>query len=234
MADSPRVILAIETSQREGGVALRSGTGQVEVELLRGERRHDDDLMAAIDRVVRRGGLRPEDLEAVGVSVGPGGFTGLRIAVSTAKMMAEVLGCALVAVPGALVAAESRGRQEPADHGPLLVALAAKRDTFWATRVRRADGCWTIAATPGLARPPDLDLDGLTGAIADRYLPDWARRALQAAGLPVHEPSFDPRSTLAVVEAMLTEDRTTDPLELGPLYPRPPEAVSIWQRRHGG
>ena len=89
---SAPILLAIETSQRRGGVAVRDAAGDAHTEALAARRVHDVDLIAAVDRLFARLGLEPSDLGVVGVSVGPGGFTGLRIAVSTAKMFAESLG----------------------------------------------------------------------------------------------------------------------------------------------
>ncbi|MHC5022732.1 MAG: tRNA (adenosine(37)-N6)-threonylcarbamoyltransferase complex dimerization subunit type 1 TsaB, partial [Planctomycetota bacterium] len=140
------VILAIETSQRVGGVAVGDGAGGVHVEMLHAAKRHDDDLLPAIDRLFGRLGLRPPDLGTVGVSVGPGGFTGLRIAISTVKMFAQALNVDVVAVPSALVAAADCKRP-----GPVMVALACKGTTWWATSLKRDDeGHWQIEGEPGL------------------------------------------------------------------------------------
>ncbi len=45
------VVLAIETSQRKGGVALRDASGAAYVEWVAENLRHDDDLLPAIDRL---------------------------------------------------------------------------------------------------------------------------------------------------------------------------------------
>src|SRR5919106_153062 len=150
-------LLAIETSQRVGGVALRDDRGVVLVEMLAPKKRHDDDLLPAIDRVFKRATLSPSDLAggAVGVSIGPGGFTGLRIAVTTAKMFAEALGANVIAVPSALVAAHSTfatpsapatdaaalGQPVPLRE-EVIICLACKDFSCWCTRVRRDLGGW--------------------------------------------------------------------------------------------
>jgi hypothetical protein len=46
------IMLAIETSQRTGGVALRDRAGQVHVERLGEGTRYDDELVPAIDAIV--------------------------------------------------------------------------------------------------------------------------------------------------------------------------------------
>jgi tRNA threonylcarbamoyl adenosine modification protein YeaZ len=228
MADP--VILAIETSQREGAVALRDATGKVHAEPLLESRRHDDDLMPAVDRLMKRAGPAPRDLDAVGVSIGPGGFTGLRIAVSTAKMLALALNVKVIAVPSALVVAEGCPSEE-VQNGPIIVALSCKRGSFWATTLTREAGEWMITGKPGLADAETTALGNVVALIADRHLPDAARERAAAAGVPIFEPCFDARACLAVSARLLAAGKTTDPLKLAPLYPRPPEAISLWERR---
>ena len=224
------VILAIETSQREGGVALRTADGAVHVEPLP-LGRGSDGLQPAIDRVVREAGLAPRDLAAVGVSVGPGGFTGLRIAVTTAKMLAMAVGSKLVAVPSALVAAEGIDDRVGEGGGAMRVALASKRETFWATRLERADGHWRAAGDAGLTDAAGATLDGVTTVVADAYLPESMRARCAETGVPITEPRFDPRACLDVAARRLEQDRTVEAHLLAPIYPRPPEAVTLWNAR---
>ncbi len=222
------ITLVLETSQRSGGVALADRSGAIHVEAIDSTKRHDDDLMPAIDRVVAAAGLTPRDLEAVGVSIGPGGFTGLRLAVTTAKMLAETLGVKVVAVPSALVATASQA--EPTS-GDMLVALAGKQDPAWVTRVHIEGGAYRIVGEPGLAIADQLDLHGIEAVIADRYLPPPIREACEEAGVLILEPTFDPAACLRLALAMLEAGKLSDPLTLSPLYPRPPEAVSLWEQR---
>lgn len=44
-----------------------------------------DTVLIEIDRLLKSAGLKPSDLHVVGVGVGPGSFTGIRVAVSVAK-----------------------------------------------------------------------------------------------------------------------------------------------------
>lgn len=223
------VILAIETSQREGGVALLTADGAVHTEAMPLER-GSDGLQPAIDRVVRGAGMEPRDLEAIGVSVGPGGFTGLRIAVTTAKMLALALGAKVVAVPSALVAAEAAEAPERAE-GTILVALASKRDTFWATPLTHVRGHWVAAGDASLVEAAAAALDGVQIVIADRFLPQTMRDRCVERDVPIVEPNFDPRACLAIAQRLLAEDRTVTAHRLAPIYPRLPEAVTLWNAR---
>lgn len=222
------LVLAIETSQRSGGVALLTGDGTVIEEAIPERVRHDDDLIPAIDRIVARAGATPRDLGAIGVSIGPGGFTGLRIAVATAKMLAIVLDARLVAVPTALVVATAI-RADEIREGPALVALAAKRETVWATTVVRDGVHWRLtAAAPVLAEAATIPLEGVTTVVGDRHLPDAIVRRCEAARIPIVEPRFEAGACLAVTRRLLAAGQVTDPLRLAPLYPREPEAVRLW------
>lgn len=216
-------LLTIETSQREASVALSLTNGKTDFEPLRASVRHEDDLIPAIDRVFMRNNLAPRNLTAVAVSIGPGGFTGLRIAVSAAKMFAESLGAKIVAVPSALVAAD------PIESaGPIIVCLASKRDSTWATRLERESDTWQIVGSPGIVSASDLDLAGVQCVVADDYLPTSIRTCIEQSPCSFAQLSLDARACLEVAQHMLGADQTTDALALSPIYARPPEAVRLW------
>lgn len=224
-------VLAIEMSQRTGGVALAAPDGRVLTEMLGEQTRHDDVMLPAVDRLVAAAGLTPADIDAIAVSIGPGGFTGLRIAVAAVKMLVLTVDARVAAVPSALVVAE-RIAWDDLQPGPALVALASKRTSFWGTRVAREAEVVGVLGTPQLEESADVDLTGLAALIGDRYLPETVRRRAEAAGVPVLEPIFDPTACLAVGRRMLADDDVTDPRALVPLYPREPEAVTVWRARN--
>ncbi len=91
-------LLLIETSGRGGQVGLAAG-GRLLERHLDPARRHARDLAPAVSDLLAEAGLKPRDVIRVGVSVGPGSFTGLRVGVMSAKAFAYATGCELVAVP---------------------------------------------------------------------------------------------------------------------------------------
>jgi tRNA threonylcarbamoyladenosine biosynthesis protein TsaB len=92
-------VLAVETSSLAGGVALLDDERLVAEYLLDVSVTHSERLMAAIDQVLGDARWTPRTLDALAVAVGPGSFTGLRIAVSTVKGLALALGVPIAAVP---------------------------------------------------------------------------------------------------------------------------------------
>ncbi|HYF15674.1 MAG TPA: tRNA (adenosine(37)-N6)-threonylcarbamoyltransferase complex dimerization subunit type 1 TsaB [Phycisphaerales bacterium] len=224
-------ILGIETSnpsaQAGCGVALVDAAGRtLAVEPLRGADGRADDLAPSIDRCLRAAGVRPADVRTVAVSAGPGGFTSVRIAVTTAKMLAEATGASCVPVPTALVVAHAA----PAATGPFCVALASKGSDAHVT----VFGPGPVTAGAGRV----LDAAGLTALhrqrpfallLADRFLPQPMRDAAERLGVRVEPPVFDPVACALAAAACPAQD----PARVVPIYPREPEAVTKWRAMHG-
>lgn len=209
-------------------------------------------VMPTIDRLFREAGLGPEALREPGariaVSIGPGGYTSVRVAVTAAKLLAEGTGAACVAVPSALVVARR------VVHGaPFAVALASKRETAWITvfEARAGDGAPVRAMRAPLGLFDEGVVEVLRGAgvdllVVDRFVPPEMRARAKGAGMLIAEPRFDPLACAELgmgIELGTTSDAgaadgtramLVDPLEMRPLYPREPEAVSKWRALHGG
>lgn len=84
--DKP-VILALETSGRTGSAALASAEALIAEKQFSTPVKHSSEIFPAIQDLLKTAGLKPEDIEEVYISAGPGSFTGLRIAVTIAKIM---------------------------------------------------------------------------------------------------------------------------------------------------
>lgn len=97
--------LAIDTSTGWAGIALAQ-RGKVLSEMTwRAEFNHTVQLMPAIESLLRQAGLKPKDLEAIGVAIGPGSFSGLRVGLAAAKGFAMSLGVPLAGVSTLLLEA---------------------------------------------------------------------------------------------------------------------------------
>lgn len=223
------VILAIQASGPEASVAVGRGDDLLHLEGVARAARHDDDLMPAVARSFEHISADPKDLETVCVSVGPGGFTGLRIAVSTAKMLAFALGCRLVAVDEGAATIEAAGPGQPA-----AVCLAGKRGSFWTTfgpaagqsagQVLSSQAIIERCRAAGISRI-------LVAQPADR-LGDLAVEA-RAVGLAVVECHPDASHVWRVGRRLDLQGVYCDPARLSPIYPREPEAVRLWEQRKG-
>ncbi len=83
------LILAIETTEKHGSVALLDGRQVLADVRLPQDRRSAQTLTVAMDAILREQSVAPEKIELVAVVLGPGSFTGLRVGVMAAKMFAE-------------------------------------------------------------------------------------------------------------------------------------------------
>ena len=95
----------------------------------RGQAEH---LVPMIDRVLDKAGVAYKDIEVIGVTIGPGAFTGLRIGLSAAR----ALGLALDRPALGITTFEAIARQYLQDHSPepgetLAVLLDTKRADFY-------------------------------------------------------------------------------------------------------
>ena len=91
--------LILETSGRTGKVGLAKCREVVHAAELDEKRRHVRDLTSTIQTMLETEKLNVRDLAAILVSVGPGGYTGLRVGLTTAKVLAYAANVPMVAVP---------------------------------------------------------------------------------------------------------------------------------------
>ena len=228
------ILLAIEMSQRIGSVAFSRSSTLDSIDFPCGGRQ-DDLLLPSIDELLSRNDCTPDSIQGIGVSIGPGGFTGLRIAVATAKGIAEVTGCDLHAIPSAEVAAESvRDRFRTGDR--VVVLAAAKQGSCWLTPLECAVDRWLPTGVPGLHEvdaPAEEVVALCRGAVvlADEHVPASFIDAVEPVARLVEAPSHHAEACVRISRGMAERGESVDPLELVPLYPREPEAVRLWRSR---
>jgi len=92
------LILAVETSAPMGSVAIALGEKILAETAFSGPMRHSSEIVPAIQGLLNRIGRAPKDIDHIYLSVGPGSFTGLRIAVTIAKTMNLANAAKIVAV----------------------------------------------------------------------------------------------------------------------------------------
>lgn len=85
------ICLAIETTTDISGIALADGEKVLAEHEFAHEMNLSRRLMPNIEALLAGCGFETRDLQGVGVSLGPGSFTGIRIGVTTAKTLAQAL-----------------------------------------------------------------------------------------------------------------------------------------------
>ena len=149
------MLLALDTSTDLVSVALHDGTSVVGEKVNAVERRHAETLNVLIDQLLSDARIEPSQLTRIVVGTGPGGFTGLRVGLVTARTLALALHIpcdGIMTLDAMAVAARERGDAE----SDFLVALdARRREVFWTRHVDgvrvdgpRADAPQTLRTQP--------------------------------------------------------------------------------------
>ena len=92
------MLLAIDTSTRFAGVALADGERVVAGRTWYSRVNHSAELMPAVVQILKDCGVTTKDLTGIAVSLGPGGFSALRVGLSAAKGLAAAEGRPLVGI----------------------------------------------------------------------------------------------------------------------------------------
>jgi len=115
-------ILAIDTSGTRALVALGSAEGEpIDERRWPAGYRHGEELLARVDELLKANGTALADLGGIVVGTGPGAFTGMRVAIATAKALARGLGIPIAGV--ATAAALLRGARSAAGRDATCVLL---------------------------------------------------------------------------------------------------------------
>ncbi|MDD5131226.1 MAG: tRNA (adenosine(37)-N6)-threonylcarbamoyltransferase complex dimerization subunit type 1 TsaB [bacterium] len=93
------IVLGIETSTKIGSAALSQNGKVVAAADLDGAMNHSEKLLPAIQKIMLAKKISFTAIDRIAVSSGPGSFTGLRIGITVARTMAQMLRKELVSVP---------------------------------------------------------------------------------------------------------------------------------------
>jgi tRNA threonylcarbamoyladenosine biosynthesis protein TsaB len=227
------LVLAIDTATTRVSAAIGDGGAVIGEVSLAGGRRHAEQLAPAIEYLCRELDVSLGQLAAVAVDIGPGLFTGLRVGVTTAKVMAQALRIPIVAVPSLDLVAY------PLRHSNRLVVAvldARRREVFAASYRPVPDGVQRVSDY-AVWQPAELvaELESgtdellLAGDGVATFRDEFAEldRA-EFAGVGYDAPSAAALVALATAHAEREEFQHQS--EIRPLYLRTSDAEINWDR----
>jgi tRNA threonylcarbamoyladenosine biosynthesis protein TsaB len=224
-------LAAIDTSTELGSVALfEDGALVVEAEL-RTPRGHGESLLSTMAALFARVGWTAREVARWGVGIGPGSFTGVRVAVATAKGIAIATGAEVVGV----TSLDALALDVLASRGELVASLVAAGRGEVYVQARR--GTETLLApmhlrtAEVLARLAEV-AEGSRIAVVGQASRDVDWSPLGERVELVAEPPHDlPRA--AVVGRIACQRTAEDADGLEPVYVRPPEITMPKAREEG-
>lgn len=185
-------------------------------------RGHAEVLLPLVGDVMAEAGLGFERLDLVATTVGPGGFTGLRIGLASARALALAAGKPVVGV----TTLEAVARAQPGRDKPLLVALDSKRADIY---VQLFDSAGAPLCAPDACLPEAIEAllpagpVALAGNAADAVARALARRRPPICRLD--GPSLPDATNVARIgAARFAADPVSADTPPRPLYLRPPDA----------
>jgi len=213
------MLLAIDTSTALTGLALYNENGIIAEQVWTSRQHHTAELAPAVDELLRRGGLSVEELQALGVALGPGSFTSLRVGLAFVKGLALSRRLPLIGIPtlDAVAAAQTPRRVR------LAAVLQAGRGRLAVGWYRSSGEAWSPAGEPSIETLETLAAGIRSAALVCGELTADQRAVL--AGLNSKAQLASPAACLRR-PGMLAElawqrwqrGESDDPAALAPLY----------------
>ena len=204
--DTP-CVLAFDTSAAHCAAALLSDNTVIAERCEEMAKGQAERLLPLIEDLLRDNGLAMSDLTALGVGVGPGNFTGIRISVATARGLAMSLGIPAVGVSTLVANAEGLAT-------PCLSILDARRDMVYVQLVGTDE-------SPHLLPRSELPRALRDQAVATVVGYD-AEPIAEALACPATRPAFPVAVAIARIAARKAGPNLLRP---APLYLRDPDAA---------
>jgi len=215
------VMLAFDTAGSACSVAIGRGDALLAHERREMRHGHAEALLPMIDRVTHAAELAPSAIDIIAVSLGPGGFTGIRAGLAAAQGLALAARARLIGVTSfAAVAA----RMPPGD-AAILVALDSRREDLY---VQMFDSGGSPLGEPAAIMPDALRR--LVGDATPRIAGDAAERA--AAALGRSDAAIVAGSAPDALGVLAAARREAGGAPARALYLRPPD-VSFPKARAG-
>ncbi len=223
------LILGIETSGRNASVALLNNqTVLDQVFLSEGGRPETRKLPLCVQEILRNHDVKPNELECLAVSRGPGSFTGLRVGLVFSKMFGYTTGVPLVAVDTFAAIVEQLAPSEDLPQAGIVEVVEdlRKGQIAW-QRFAFQDGTWQAEATIEVslieqwANIPRKNIS-LSGPGVDRILKQLTgKHTINLKSiLPEQKRSPDAGAVALLGQRELSRTGPINPFELKPLYIR--------------
>lgn len=227
------LILALETSGRIGSAAIALGSELLAETTLPTPVKHSRELFPSVQKMLKNLNRKPSQINHIYISIGPGSFTGIRLAVTIAKTLHLAATVKIVAVDSLdIIAANATDfmQKEGLNIKTTTTILDAKRGQFFIAMYQNQNAQWE-KTLPDCLMTPQQFTEKLIGCSE----PVW----LLGEGLVYYKDTFNcpavrfiPKTYWTPKAAKLhilgfkkaTKNQFEDALTLQPAYLRKPQA----------
>ena len=225
------IVLALETTEKFGSVAMLAGQTVLDERQLPNDRRSSQTLHPAIQSLFQQTRTKPASVDVVVVVVGPGSFTGLRVGVTAAKVFAYLTGAKIFPMDTFRTVAAAMSSHT----GMISVGVDAQRgEVIAAVLQRTASGQITMIREPALMsvdlwrQHADLHDNVLFAGPALERWSGEAKPNLLLADKPDWQPKASVAGKLAVDQ--IRSGQFVDAFSLQPSYSRLSAAEEKWAK----
>lgn len=221
-------ILALETSTEYCSVALWQD-GAIAERCGLAVQKHSEMLIAMLDDLLQATGCTLQAMDGIAFGMGPGSFTGVRVACGVTQGLAFGANLPVAGVCTLEALAEASGKPR------VIAALDARMGEIYHAAYEKHHGDWTTVSQPCLCRPQDAPLlpgDGWFGAgsgfaaLGDMLKARYAGKLLSADGSAVPQAA----AIAALGAVRFAQGRGMDAAEALPQYLRDKVAFKTSER----
>lgn len=146
------MLLAVDTSTKQMGLALYDGTQVIGELLWLSQHHHTIELAPAVADLLTRTGLKMDDIQVLGVALGPGSFTSLRVGLAFVKGLALARHLPIVGIPTLDIVAAAQTVRDV----PLAAVLQAGRGRLALGWYKAVNDAWLSNSEPQVTNADEL------------------------------------------------------------------------------
>lgn len=221
------MLLAVDTSTAYLGVAVYDGTQVIGEYVWRSNQHHTVELAPAVAELLARSGVTMENIRALGVALGPGSFTSLRVGLSLVKGLAFARDLPLIGIPTLAIYAAS----QPVMKLPLVAAIQAGRGRLAVGWYKSTKGGWQ-AKGPARVATVDALIEEIQSPsiLCGEFITEERQRLASVENVRLVSPAQSVRrpSVLAQLAWVRWQNgETDDPAALAPIYLHTAEPIPL-------
>ncbi len=213
------MLLAVDTSTEQVGLALYDGTRVTAEQLWQSRQHHTVELAPALAGLLERTGVPMSELQALAVATGPGSFTALRVGMAFIKGLSLARHLPVVGIPSLdILAAE-----QPASKYPLVAILQAGRGRIAAAWYKCSRTGWKSEQAAKVTTVDELadGIDSPTLVCGELTAEERQRLARKKVNVLLAAPSNCVRRPAVLAElawARWQAGQVSDVASLAPIY----------------